>query len=423
MKFFIACREKIKKIITNFALYLGRYRIIERRYFCLLIKLVMKKLLIVLALAGVSTASMAQDSDPVQKYSVATNSFWSNWFIQVGGDWNAWYSDEEHGKSLSTSPFKKFRSGPGASVAVGKWFTPGIGLRTKLQGLWGKSVVDGQDRPNKFWNLNEHVLLNVSNMVLGYNSNRVWNVIPFFGGGMGRTMTHNLYAMNLTVGVLNTFRVCDKLAINVELGWNRFEEDMDGYQGNTLSNSHYNRGWEDKDNLLYAELGLTFNLGKSTWNKTPDVDALKALSQAQMDALNAQLNDAASENARLKNMLANQQPAETKTIKEFVTTPVSVFFNINKTNIASQKDLVNVQAVAKYAKENNSNINVVGYADSATGTPSINQALSDKRAETVANELVKMGVSRDKISTVGKGGVDDLSPISFNRRATVQIAE
>ena len=236
-------------------------------------------------------------------------------------------------------------------------------------------------------------------------------------------MTHDLYAMNLSVGVLNTFRVCDKMAIHLELGWNRFEEDMDGYQGNTVADSHVNRGWEDKDNLLYAELGLTFNLGKSTWNKTPDVDALKALSQAQMDALNAQLNDAASENARLKNMLANQQPAETKTIREFVTTPVSVFFNINKTNIASQKDLVNVQAVAKYAKENNSNINVVGYADSATGSANVNQVLSDKRAETVANELVKMGVSRDRISTVGKGGVDDLSPISFNRRATVQIAE
>ena len=93
MRVFGACHEKIKKIITNFAMYLGRYRIIERRYFCLLIKLVMKKLLIVLALVGVSTTSMAQDSDPVLKYSVATNSFWSNWFIQVGGEWNAWYSD------------------------------------------------------------------------------------------------------------------------------------------------------------------------------------------------------------------------------------------------------------------------------------------------------------------------------------------
>ena len=51
----------------------------------------MRKLLIVLAFAGVSMCSMAQDADPVQKYSVSTNSFWSNWFIQVGGNWNAWY--------------------------------------------------------------------------------------------------------------------------------------------------------------------------------------------------------------------------------------------------------------------------------------------------------------------------------------------
>jgi hypothetical protein len=34
-----------------------------------------------------------------------------------------------------------------------------------------------------------------------------------------------------------------------------------------------------------------------------------------------------------------------------------------------------------------------------------------------------MGVSRDNISTKGNGGVDELSPISFNRRATVKVAE
>ena len=51
----------------------------------------MKKLLIVLAFAGMSTAVMAQDTDavPSEKYSVATNSFWHNWFVQVGADWNA----------------------------------------------------------------------------------------------------------------------------------------------------------------------------------------------------------------------------------------------------------------------------------------------------------------------------------------------
>ena len=380
----------------------------------------MRKLLIVLAFAGISMSTMAQDADPVQKYSVATNSFWSNWFIQVGADWNAWYSSEEHGLNLNRSPFKKFRSNPGISVAIGKWFTPGIGLRTKLQGIWGKTVTDANNygNHNSYWVLNEHVLFNVSNMLCGYNPNRVWNFIPFIGGGIGRTMTHNLYATDLSAGILNEFRVCKKVAINFELGWNRLESDIDGIE---KTNAH--RGWDSHDNNLYAEVGLTFNLGKATWEKTPDVDAIKALSQSQIDALNAQLNDANAENARLKEMLANQKPAEDRTVKEFVTTPISVFFNLDKSVIASQKDLVNVRALAQYAKENNSNLLVTGYADSATGTPKHNQGLSERRANTLADELVKMGISRDNIKTVGKGGVDDLSPISFNRRATVQVTE
>ena len=378
----------------------------------------MKKLFIVLALAGMSLTSMAQE-DPTLKYSVATNSFWSNWFIQAGAEWNAWYSNEEHGLDLSRSPFKKFRSNPGASIAIGKWFTPGIALRTKLQGIWGKTVTDADNygNHNSFWTLNEHVMFNLSNLIYGYNPNRVWNLIPFAGAGISRTMTHNLYAMQLSVGVQSSWKLNKHLNIYLEGGWNRLEGDVDG-----IDKSNGQRGWDSHDNMFYAELGLNFNLGKATWNKVPDVDAIKALSQSQIDALQKQLDDANAENARLKNMLANQKNAG-QSVKEYVTTPVSVFFNINKTKIASQKDLVNVRALANYAKDNNSKLLVTGYADSATGTPAINQRLSEGRANTVAEELVKMGVSRDNISTAAKGGVDDLSPVSFNRRATVQVTE
>ena len=81
----------------------------------------MKKLFIMLALAGMSLSSMAQDADPVKKHSVATNSFWSNWFVQVGGNWNVWYSSQEHGLDLKKNPFSKDRGNFGAAVAVGKW--------------------------------------------------------------------------------------------------------------------------------------------------------------------------------------------------------------------------------------------------------------------------------------------------------------
>lgn len=382
----------------------------------------MKKLMIVLAFAGISMSSMAQDADPVQKYSVATNSFWSNWFIQVGGNWNAWYSGEEHGKNLASSPVEKFRSNPGAAFAIGKWFTPGLGLRTKVQGIWGKTVTDDNNagNGNKYWVLDEHIMFNLSNLLMGYNENRVWNLVPFVGGGIGRTMTHNLYAMNLSAGIQSTWKVSKLLNIYLEGGWNRFEGDIDGNELVTRTN----RGWDCHDNNLYAEVGLIFNLGKATWNKVPDVDALKAQYQNEIDGLRNQLNDANAENDRLRNMLANQPKAETPAaVKEFVQTPISVFFNLNKTNIASQKDLVNVQALAKYAKENNSKLLVNGYADSATGKPAHNQWLSEERAKTVAGELQKMGIDSSNITTKGNGGVDELSPISFNRRATVQVTE
>lgn len=378
--------------------------------------------MIVLAFAGISMSSMAQDADPVQKYSVATNSFWSNWFIQVGGNWNAWYSGEEHGLDLAKSPIKKFRANPGAAFAIGKWFTPGLGLRTKVQGIWGKTVTDGNNagNGNKYWVLDEHIMFNLSNLLMGYNENRVWNLVPFVGGGVGRTMTHNLYAMNLSAGIQSTWKVSKLLNIYLEGGWNRFEGDIDGNELVTRPN----RGWDSHDNNLYAEVGLTFNLGKATWNKVPDVDALKAQYQNEIDGLRNQLNDANAENDRLRNMLANQPKAETPAaVKEFVQTPISVFFNLNKTKIASQKDLVNVQALAKYAKENNSKLLVNGYADSATGKPAHNQWLSEERAKTVVGELQKMGINSSNITTKGNGGVDELSPISFNRRATVQVTE
>ena len=99
----------------------------------------------------------------------------------------------------------------------------------------------------------------------------------------------------------------------------------------------------------------------------------------------------------------------------------SVFFNTESARIASRKDLVNVKELAELAKENGKTLVVTGYADSKTGAPAYNQKLSEKRAQAVADELVKMGVSSDKIEVVGKGGVKDLSPISYNRRVVVSV--
>ena len=389
----------------------------------------MRKFVIGAALLGMSMTAFAQQADPTMKYSVATNSFWSNWFIQVGGDYNIWYSNQEHGRRLDNGGdfdfLSKQRRSFGGSVAIGKWFTPGFGLRTKLQGFNSKKIGAVGVTSQHFWSLNEQIMFNLSNLFMGYNPERVWNISPFIGGGMARNMSANRYVMQLSAGINSSWRLCRNLDLYAEAGWNRMEDNFDGNEMAQLSNTHHGRGWEDKDNHLYAEIGLTFKLSKATWNKTPDVDAIKALSQSQIDALNSQLNDLNAENGKLRKELAEKPKTTvlTKSLKEFVATPISVFFNIGKIDVALLKDLVNVRALAKYAIENNSHILVTGYADSSTGTPAINQRLSEQRANTIVEELVKMGVNRSNIRTAAGGGVKMLEYPDYDRRATVQIVD
>jgi outer membrane protein OmpA-like peptidoglycan-associated protein len=272
--------------------------------------------------------------------------------------------------------------------------------------------------------VNEHVLFNLHNLLGGYDESRVWNFIPYIGAGVAHTLKtpagmSKAGTYTFSAGLLNTFKLSQKLAANLELGYTNYGTEILGVgaTGGIMPKNRFNQ--------FTVEVGLTYNLGKGTWNKTPDVDAIKALSQGQIDALNAQLTDAQSENARLKDMLANQPKnapvVEPKTVTKVLAAPVSVFFNIGKAKVASKKDLQNVSDLAKVAKDNNSKIVVTGYADSKTGSAAYNQKLSEKRANTVADELVKMGVSRDNIEIVAAGGVKTLSPISYNRRATVEI--
>ncbi len=97
--------------------------------------------------------------------------------------------------------------------AFGKWYTPGLGFRTKIQGIWGKYVdADGNDATNegngnKYWVANEQVMFNLSNLLYGYNENRVWNLIPFAGAGIGRSMTHNAYALDYSAGIQSSWKI------------------------------------------------------------------------------------------------------------------------------------------------------------------------------------------------------------------------
>lgn len=238
----------------------------------------MKKIVSIMLFACMAVAVQAQNAEAVSgddsQFSVQTNSFWSNWFVSLDVNYNMFYSDEEKGLSDKPGLLDGSRSTAGLSLAVGKWFTPAIGLRTRLNGFWGREVspdakgsLKNTDHNSfKYWDIQEQVLFNLHNLFLGYDADRKWNAIPYFGFGITRNMSANDIAHGYSVGLLNTFKVNERMAVNLELGYNISDDNL----ADAARSSHKNYGTSPAltDRNFSVGVGLTYNFGKTTtWSK------------------------------------------------------------------------------------------------------------------------------------------------------------
>lgn len=250
----------------------------------------------------------AQEGEaPSQRFSVATSSFWSNWFVQASVAATSFHAAKADGVDVPTGLYKDFRTNTSLSLAVGKWFTPGLALRTRLNGIWGRTAIteDTGKNASKYWTLSEQLLLNCSNLFCGYSTTRRWNFIPYLGAGIGRSMTSNTYAMGLGAGLLNQWQVTPKLVVILDASLAAYEPDFDGY-GVTVTKP----GLPGKDLMVSIEVGISYALGSGMFNPVPDVNALKTLTESQIDALNAMIADQQAENDRLRAVIADQQKNE-----------------------------------------------------------------------------------------------------------------
>ena len=398
----------------------------------------MKKLMFALAVASLSSVAFAQQSNqsqnavvgesidvmqvPVDKYKVVTNKFFDNWFFSVGGGAQVLFGDQ--------SDLGKFgkRIAPTLQVSVGKWFTPGLGLRLQYSGLQSKSfssepsayshqmLSEGyyQDKFN-YMNLHGDILFNVSNMLAGYNPDRVYDLVPFVGFGFAHSYDRprqNSLAFNF--GLINTFHLASAWDMNLELYGMGAENKFDGKK--------ISKGL---DVMLGATLGIAYKFPQRGFQPAPDVDAIMALTSSQMDAINAALAQQVEQNRKLKQQIANmpnQVVTEQVTVNQLAAIPYSVFFEIGS-SVLPPKSVVNLQQIADFMKDNQgTKLVVTGYADSDTGSAAWNKQLSENRANTVANKLVELGVSKSSMTIKGMGGVETLSPTSFNRRVII-VAE
>lgn len=107
---------------------------------------------------------------------------------------------------------------------------------------------------------------------------------------------------------------------------------------------------------------------------------------------------------------------------EPIGAPVYFFFNIGTDHLTDVSQLLNIDELAKVAKTYNLKVKIIGAADSATGTDSINETLSSKRAAYIMRLMRDRGVASENIKTSHEGGIDDYSPVQANRNTCVILS-
>lgn len=389
-----------------------------------------------LALAGLTSAAWAQNStsevveyEVIQvqdKYQVITNPFWSNWFFSIGGGAEATFGDND-----SAGSFGK-RISPTLNVSVGKWFTPGLGLRLQYSGLQargftydagadyvkGTQLKDGYYKQRfDYMNLHGDVMFNLNALFGGYNQHRVYEIIPYVGAGF----THNYSkphreALSVNAGIINKFRISNAIDVNLELSAMGVEDKFDGEVG----------GDHGYDGVLSATVGLTYRFPARGFRRPMP----QLISQIELAAMQDKLAAMGAQNAQLKNALiqAQNQPVAEVTETEVIVpdpdiAPRTVFFTIGSAEL-SPREIMNLSYLAEQMKQfPNATYTVNGYADSATGTPAFNKELSLKRAQAVKDALVKnYGIAADRLNIEAGGGVDKFGQPILNRVVLVKSA-
>lgn len=329
------------------------------------------------------------------------NGIWDNWFAGVGIGSTTYYGNFCHASSTLE------RTSITANAHVGKWFTPAVGLRASLSLYRPKSFDENPNNPyvvgqadnglyKTRWTMvtaTADMMLNVTNLFWGYRTDRLYNCIPYVGGGWLHTAFNDVV---VTAGILNRFYITDAWALNLELRAAIFPEHID-YTAQTEIEGRW-----DQSMLTALNVGVSYRFGDRHWKTC-------SAYTADVKTLQKRLNALQQENADLKASL-QKQPERVEVIKkDMQVSDLGIFFELNKSEL-SDKERVNLGFYAEMIKKApGKKFKIVGYADKYTGNDSINTPLSRARAEKVYNVLVEeFGISKEQLTIDYRGGVDNM---------------
>lgn len=376
-----------------------------------------------LVLQAQNTSTNVEESS--DKHVVETNHFFDNCFIGAGIGGQIYFGNNDSKYSLTD------RITPSLNFYVGKWFTPGMGIRAGIDAsnakgltsnnynwytnfyntgdIYSKDGVSYYEQKIKYVHFNAEALFNVTNLVLGYKEDRFYNFIPYVGGGYIASSNKSRHEEELTAvgGILNTFRLGRALSLTFDV------------KGTILNGSfsHKKSLNEDDpanaDQILSASIGVVYKFKKRDWNRSKIVTNTVVDNDALND-LRKKMNDLTNENDQLKKQLGDANAINSKTSttivdRSIIAPPLLITFPINKWTL-SKEARVNLGYFAKVVKNKPGVVYILtGYADKGTGTPERNELLSRERVNVVYNSLInEFGVKASQLKTEYKGGVDNM---------------
>lgn len=360
-----------------------------------------------------------------------------NWFIEAKGGASAFL-----GTPIGCGDVFD-RVTPLLQIGVGKWFTPAIGGRIGFQGL---SFKNAEFHTMKYQFVHADFLYNITSGIRqNENGIPLWDVIPFVGVGM----VHNSDWINsctcqggssgshpfaFTYGVEARYRISDRVHLVGEVSGMLTAKNFDGIGTSTKFG----------DNMISVSAGLSFTIGKTGWKRV--VDATPYIEQnlvlqdyiAYMRDRNAHLEKRLAGNydgktvypknsysglnsLRARLSMNGDSLSSSDRLKVSIGVPVYFFFKLNSDKLVDKSQLVNLDDIAKMAKQENLKIKISGAADSATGTQSGNQDLGKRRAKFIAKALIKRGVDKSQIKAYNLGGIDKYAANEANRFTTVVL--
>lgn len=213
----------------------------------------MKKLLFI-AMAAFATFSVSArevtEVIPETRTETVADNAGRQWFVSAGVGPQIFIGDHDRqakniGELIS----------PALDIAVGKWITPGIGVRLTYSGLQARGVTQTWGNKNggvhstgkevsgkftheygflckskfNFFTLHTDVMFDVFNLSKGYDPDRLYSLIPYAGIGWGHvTSSPTASSFIGNFGLFNAFHITKAIDINID---GRLTLTSDGFDG------------------------------------------------------------------------------------------------------------------------------------------------------------------------------------------------